>query len=553
MACSHSGGSASSAESFASLVDDYFEAEFAFSPTRATQVGFHQYDLRLEDRSRARIEARISELKSFLSRLQAFNPSRLGFDESIDRQLLEGRIRSSLLELETLRTFERNPMNYARVPGAAIDSLIKRQFAPPRERLRSVIARMRSVPQIYAAAKANLGNPPKEFTELAIRMARGSVRFFEKSVAEWAMAAAGEDPASANDFQAANAEVISATREFVGWLERDLAARSNGSYAIGKANFLAKLKFEEMVELPLPQLLARGEAQLAKDYGAFLATARQISSAQTPQQVISSLSDQHPSAGELIPSVARSLEEARQFLVEKQLITIPSEVRPRVEETPPYARSGSFASMNTPGAYETRATEAFYYVTPVENDWTPQHKEEHLRLFNPLVVAVINVHEVYPGHYLQFLYAPIFPTKTRKLASAASNSEGWAHYAEQMMVDQGFGGASPKIRLAQLQEALVRDCRYVVGIKLHTEGITVEEGARLFVEKAFQEPANAHEEARRGTYNPTYLYYTLGKLEVQALRDEFKARRGGNLRSFHDAFVSQGALPIPLIRRILFR
>jgi uncharacterized protein (DUF885 family) len=154
---------------------------------------------------------------------------------------------------------------------------------------------------------------------------------------------------------------------------------------------------------------------------------------------------------------------------------------------------------------------------------------------------------------LQFLYAPIFPTKTRKLVSSGSNTEGWAHYAEQMMVDRGFGGGDPKFRLAQLQEALLRDCRYVVGIKLHTQGLTVDQGARIFVEKAFQEPANAYEEARRGTYNPTYLYYTLGKLEIQALRDEFKARRGGTLRSFHDAFISQGALPIPLVRKILFR
>jgi uncharacterized protein (DUF885 family) len=558
IACSHSAkpsslAESSRAESFASFVDDYFDAEFAFNPTRATHEGFHQYDLRLEDRSRPRIEARISELKGFLSRLKSLNRSALGFDESIDAQVLEARIHGALLDLETLRWFEQNPMAYARIPGASVDSLVKRTFAPGRERLRAVVVRMRSVPQIYAAARANLRNPPKEFTDLAIRIAKGSVGFFEKSLSDWARAVAGDDRALANDFQAVNAEVVAATRDFAGWLERELASRSTGSYAIGEENFLAKLKYEEMVALPLPQLLAKGEAQLAKDYAAFVETARQINPAQTAQQVMSSLSDQHPSASDLIPTVARSLEEARRFVVEKQLVTVPSEVRPHVEETPPYARSGGFASMDTPGAYETRATEAFYYVTPVENDWSAQHKEEHLRLFNPYVVAMINVHEAYPGHYLQFLYAPIFPTKTRKLVSSASNAEGWAHYAEQMMVDRGLGGGDPKIRLAQLQEALLRDCRYVVGIKLHTQGLTVDQGARIFVEKALQEPANAYEEARRGTYNPTYIYYTLGKLEIQALRDEFRARRGGTLRSFHDAFISQGALPIPLLRKILFR
>ena len=207
--------------------------------------------------------------------------------------------------------------------------------------------------------------------------------------------------------------------------------------------------------------------------------------------------------------------------------------------------------MDTPGPFETRATQAFYYVTPVEKDWDKKHAEEHLRLYNPPVVAMINVHEAYPGHYLQFLYAKQFPTKVRKLLYCGTNAEGWAHYCEQMMVDEGFGGGDPKVRLAQLQEALLRDCRYVVGIKLHTQGWTVEQGAKLFVDKGFQEPANAYEESRRGAYNPTYLYYTYGKLEIQKLRDDYKAKKGGSLRDFHDAFVAQGSMPLPLVRKIL--
>ena len=210
--------------------------------------------------------------------------------------------------------------------------------------------------------------------------------------------------------------------------------------------------------------------------------------------------------------------------------------------------------MDTPGPYESKASEAFYYVTPVETDWDAKHVEQHLRLYNPPVVAMINVHEAYPGHYLQFLYAPKYPTKVRKLLFCGTNAEGWAHYTEQMMVDEGFGGGDPKFRLAQLQEALLRDCRYVVGIKLHTEGWTVEQGAKLFVEKGFQEPANAFEESRRGAYNPTYLYYTLGKLQIQDLRDEYlKKKPGSTLRDFHDAFVSQGSMPVALVREVLFR
>jgi uncharacterized protein (DUF885 family) len=250
--------------------------------------------------------------------------------------------------------------------------------------------------------------------------------------------------------------------------------------------------------------------------------------------------------------VQRSVEAARQFLVDRDIVTIPSEVRVTVTETPPYARSGSFASMSTPGPFETRATEAFYYVTPVQPEWGDEQKEQHLRFYNPYAVAMVNVHEAYPGHYLQFLYAPKFPTKVRKLVGAGTNSEGWAHYAEQMMVEQGFGDGDPRYRLAQLQMALLRDCRYVAGIKLHTEGWTVERAAKeLFEEKCFQEPANAYEEARRGTYNPTYLYYTLGKIQVQQLREEYMQKKGVTLKQFHDAFVSQGSLPIPLVRKIL--
>jgi uncharacterized protein (DUF885 family) len=541
-----------SAHSFSKFVDDYFDAHFDYLPSQGTDAGFHQYDTKLEDRSRARIEARITELKSFLSRLQAFDRSKLSFDEAIDADALEGEIRGFLLDSETLRNWERNPMGYAGLPGGAADSLIKRDFAPAAERLRSLVSREKLMPAVYAAAKANLANPPKEFTDLAIRMAKGSAGYFSGTVAEWAKQAAGSDAALWKEFERTNSQVVAATRDFASWLEKDLLPRSKGTYAIGAANFLAKMKYDDMVDMPLADLLAKGEAQLSKDSAAFVETAKKIDPSKTPAQVMKALSDEHPTPEKLIPSVAQSVENARKFLVEKDLVTIPSEVRPRVEETPPFARSGSFASMDTPGAYETKATEAFYYVTPAEPEWDAKHKEEHLRLYNPYVVAIIDVHEVWPGHYLQFLYAPRFPTKTRKLVFCGTNAEGWAHYAEQMMVDQGFGGGDPKYRIAQLQEALLRDCRYVVGIKLHTQGMTVEEGARVFVEKGFQEPANAYEEARRGAYNPTYLYYTLGKLMIGELSNEYRAKTGASLKGFHDAFVAQGGLPIPLVRRILF-
>jgi hypothetical protein len=442
-------------------------------------------------------------------------------------------------------------MSYAGLPGGAIDALMKRDFAPKHDRLRSMVARLRGVPAIFAAARANVVDPPKEFTDVALAMAKGTSGFFAGPVATWARDAAGSDAALLAEFDAASTAAIAASRGFVDWLERDLLPRSHGSYALGEARYLELLRDEEMVELPLADLLAKGEANLAKDHDAFVATAKRIDPKRTASQVMTLLGDSHPTPEDLIAAVGRSVEAARQFVVDKDLVTIPSEVRPRVEPTPPYARGTGFASMDTPGAFETRATEAFYYVEPVEPEWDAKHKDEHLRLFNAPVVNLINIHEAFPGHYVQFLYSRKFPTKTRKLLGSSSNAEGWAHYSEQMMVDQGFGGGDPKIRLAQLSEALLRDCRYVVGIKLHTRGMTVEQGGKIFNELCFQPEAVAYNEARRGTFNPTYLYYTLGKLEIQELAADYMREKHATLKQFHDAFVAQGALPIPLVRRIL--
>jgi len=542
----------SASADFAEFVDDYFDAAFRYSPAFATYVGIHDHDAKLDDMSRAAYEARIQQLRGFLDRLAAIDRTSLGFDEQIDAEALEANIRASLYDLATLREWERNPMAYVAVPGGALDGLVKRDFAPAAERLASVTSRLMQVPAVFEAAKANVKSPPKEFTDLAIRMAHGSVGYLEGTLAAWAKEAAAGDEKLLGEFDAANAAALAAAKSFAAWLETDLLPASQGNYAIGAEAFSAKLRHEEMIGMPLAEVLAIGERQLETDHQAFLETAKQIDPDRSPAEVMKSLSDEHPAAEDLIPSVRRTVEQARQFLVEHDLVTIPSEVRVTVAETPPYARSGSFASMSTPGPYEARATEAFYYVTPVQPEWGDEQKEQHLRLYNPYAVAMINVHEAYPGHYLQFLYAPQFPTKVRKLVSSGTNSEGWAHYAEQMMWEQGFGDGNPRYRLAQLQMALLRDCRYVAGIKLHTEGWTVERAAKeLFEEKCFQEPANAFEEARRGTYNPTYLYYTLGKIQVQQLRDEYMQKKGATLKQFHDAFVSQGALPIPLVRKIL--
>ena len=307
-----------------------------------------------------------------------------------------------------------------------------------------------------------------------------------------------------------------------------------------------------MVADPLHALLAKGEAQLKADDEVVVETARLIDRRKTAKQVMDSMQSDHPTASRPHPLRAPFAGGGAAVRGSKDLVTFPSEVRPIVEPTPAYARDGAFASLDSPGPYETVATESYYYVTPTETSWGAAHVDEHLREFSTSILAMTDVHEAYPGHFLQALWMPKVATKVRKLLLAGTNVEGWAHYAEQMVVEEGFADSDPRIRLAQLEEALLRDCRYVVGIQLHTTTLTVEQGAERFVKECFQSPANAYEEARRGTYDPTYLVYTYGKLQIYELRREYLSQKGGTLREFHDAFLAQGGVPIRLVRKLLF-
>jgi uncharacterized protein (DUF885 family) len=554
VACRPTEQTAAGPSAFSQVADAYFDSSFAFAPSAGTAVGFHQYDTLFEDRSAAAVTRRLGTLRAQLAQLDSVRAGKLSSDDSIDAAIVDGSIRSEVQDLDVLASWRKNPISYVGSPGNAVDLLMKRDFAPPAERLRSLTARLRQMPAMFAAMKANMDNPPPEFTDLAIRVASGSVGFFQHDVAGWAKTAAGADTGAWRAFTAANDSVIAALKDASKWLTSDLKPKSHGSFAIGAKNFSDKLAYDEMITLPLDRILAIGEANLDKDYKDFVATAKLVAPGKSPHEAMLTLEKTHPTAATLIASVQSTVAGARQFLVDHQIVDIPSTTMPIVTETPPYARTGSYASMDSPGPFETKATEAFYYVTPPEKDWDAEHVEEHLREFNPAVLNIVTVHEVFPGHFIQFLYVKQFPTKTRKLLSAGSNVEGWAHYGEQMMVEQGFGNGDPKTKLAQLEEALLRDCRYVVGIKEHTQGMSVADGAKqYFVDKCFQEPANGYEEARRGAYNPTYLYYTLGKLAIYKLRADYQRAKGSaySLRDFHDQFVKQGGVPIPIVRRIL--
>jgi uncharacterized protein (DUF885 family) len=538
---------------FGKFVDDYYAALFEWDPTQATAAGIHDRDDKLGDRSAAAYTQRSDTLKKLAARLASLEADKFTQADAIDREVLDHAIRAELLELAIVQDWKHNPMGYVGQPAGAIDIIMKRTFASPESRLRSIVGRLKATPALFAAMKANIENPPKEFTDLGIIIAKGSVGFFKDDLPTWAKTAAAKDEKLFAEFEAANKPVIDAFEAAAKWMEDDLLPRSKGKYAIGADAFMKKLAFEEMLDIPLDKLLAVGEANLKRDQEAFVATAKKIDPTKTPAQVLARLTDDHPKPDDLVAATRATIERTRKFLIDRKIVTVPSEVRPTVMETPAFQRTGGFASMDTPGAYETKATEAFYYATPPEKEWDTKRKTEHMRQFNKTGMDVITIHEAFPGHYIQFLFAKQYPTKVRKLYTCGTNVEGWAHYTEQMCVEEGYGNGDPKMRLAQLNEALLRDCRYIVGIKLHTEGWTVEQGKQFFVEQGYIEPEVGFQESRRGTYNPTYLYYTLGKLQIYKLRADCQKARGKDfaMQAFHDEFVRQGGLPIKLIRRIM--
>ncbi|MFL5342501.1 MAG: DUF885 domain-containing protein, partial [Gemmataceae bacterium] len=538
---------------FTKFVEDYYQALFTWDPNAATYAGIHDFDDKLPDFSAGSYSRRGVILQRLHARLSGLRAAKLSDADAIDAEVLDHAIRAELLEIQQVRDWQRNPMTYVGAPATGIDLLMKRSFAPPAQRLKSVIARLKAAPPLFAALRSNVVNPPKEFTDLGLIVAKGSVSFFKTDLPAWAKSAAGKDAKVLADFEAANTPLIAEFESAVKWLEQDLLPRSKGSYAIGSDAFMKKLETEEMLDIPLDRLLAIGKANLKKDRDAFVATAAKIDPKLPPEKVLALLTEDHPKPDELVGATRGTIERTRRFLIDKHIVSVPSEVRPTVAETPQFMRTGGFASMDTPGAFETKATEAFYYVTPPEKDLEPKRQIEHMRQFNKTGMDIITIHEAFPGHYIQFLFSKQYPTKVRKIYTCGTNVEGWAHYTEQMSVDEGYGDGDPKVRLAQLSEALLRDCRYVVGIKLHTEGWTVAQGQKFFVEQGFIEPETAFHESRRGAYNPTYLYYTLGKLQILKLREDYKKAKGTDfsLQKFHDEFVRQGGLPIKLIRQIM--
>jgi uncharacterized protein (DUF885 family) len=548
---------------FEKVSDEYFDqVYFHYAPTQGTLVGYHQYDAQLEDYSRKNIDAEIADLKAFEKRVEAIHPDAAAADfvPRSDREIVLANIRSQLLTLETIRPWEKNADNYSSTCANGAFTLMERKFASPDERLRSLIAREKQMPSVLAEARVNLKNPPRVFTEIAIEQLPDIVSFFERDVP---LAFAGSQDATLKaEFAQTNAAVIAALNSYLDWLKSDLLPQSNGDFRIGAENFSKKLQYDEMVDLPLDKLLEIGWADLRKNQEHFNQVAKELEPDKDSRAVLNELGSQHPAPDQLLIAFRSTFDGLIGFIRSHHIVTIPSDVRPIVEETPPFMRATTTASMDTPGPFETHATEAYFNVTLPDPSMTPAQVEGYMHSFNVGTVISTAVHEAYPGHYVQFLWLPQAPSRVRKLLGANTDVEGWAHYCEQMMLDEGYGqpGAGAKneresefLRLGQLQDALLRNARFIVGIEMHTGKMSFDQAVEFFQKEGYQPKETALVETKRGAGDPTYLYYTLGKLEIMKLRADLMKKQGAafSLEEFHDNFLRQGFPPIKIVREAL--
>jgi uncharacterized protein (DUF885 family) len=544
-------------QAFEKFVNGYFDGFFKFDPASATRVGIHKYDSELPAYSQTDIQCEIARNQMALRELAGIPSDGLSENNLLDATVLESLINGRLLDLTNIRMWAKDPRYYNTHAGTALYTLIERDFASLDDRLKSLIARERRVPDVLNSARTNVVAPPAVYTKVAIEEVQAEIDFLQNVLPQ--AVAGAQSLALKTEFERVNQSALAAYQQFLEYLQTGLTPQSQGNFALGPGDFQKKLLYEEMVDIPNTKLLRIGNHELRRVQLLFLQAARIIDSTKTPLQVLQSIKQSAPAADQVIGETQSVLDNLRQFLLTHEIVTVPPAPIPQVAETPPFMRALTFASMDTPGPFEDHSIQSFFYVTLPNPSWDEERKQPLLRFFNRYSTRIIAIHEVYPGHYVQFLWLKQAPTKARKLEPTmngmGTNVEGWAHYCEEMMLEQGYGEGDPSLLLMQLQASLVRVCRYLAAIQLHTQGMTVEQASNLFQQEAYMDPANAEREAMRGTFDPTYLAYTLGKLEIMKLREDYHNKLGDkfNLKAFHDQFLSYGVVPVKMIREQMLK
>jgi uncharacterized protein (DUF885 family) len=533
------------------FVDDLLGYLHESRPTDATLDGVHSHDDLLEDFSRQAVEADVRALAGYLRRLDEIHVDDLTSVERLEHRMLASHLRGRMFDLEEVRTWERNPQWYADIIASSLAGQALFTHAPAPERARRVLSKLRQTPRLIQAARDNIKDAPGILIKVGIETMRGALKFIDNDLPR--AFSSLDDLHLLGDLADAQAEASQAVGAYIEHLETEVAPKARASFRLGREKFEQKIRLEEGIATPLDRLLAIATRELKATQEAFKSVAGRMNGGD-PLEAWARTKASHPKPGELVDVGRRQLDELRTYLERQGIITVPQGEPVTVAPTPEFYR-WSFASMWTPGPFEAKPTRAYYYLTDVDPTWPPERQLEYLRDYNYPTLWSISIHEVYPGHFLHYQHLRRVDSKARKsiMFAPASFVEGWAHYCEQMMVEAGFGRHDDAVKLGQLAEALIRLVRFIVGIKLHTEDMSVEQGVRMFREDAYMEETSARREAERGTFDPTYLVYSVGKLMLLKLRQDCKQQQGKafSLRAFHDTLLGNGTAPFWLHRQLM--
>jgi uncharacterized protein (DUF885 family) len=538
-------------EPFPHFVDDYLAYLYEVYPSQASLDGVHLHDDLLEDLSRSGIDAHTRALAGFSRRLHQIDPAHLPPTEQVDHPIVASSIEARMFDLETVRPWDRNPQLYGDVIGTSLAGQALFAYAPEPERARRLVSKLRQVPRLVQAARDNIKECPGIFVKVGLETWRGTLKFIESDLPR--AFSALDDLHILGDLADTSTEAATAVKGYIEYLETDLAPRAKASFRLGRERFERKMKVDEGITLSADRLLTIALRELGEVQEEFRTVAGRLNGGD-PIEAWRKAKAQHPEPGRLVSAAQEQLKELGEFLQRQSIVSMPQSEPIVVAPTPEFCR-WAFASMWTPGPFESKPSRAYYYLTDVDRSWPPERQEEHMRDFNFPTLWNISIHEVYPGHFLHYQHLRQVESKVRKslFFAPASFVEGWAHYCEQMMVEAGFKRGDVTFKLGQLAEALVRLARVVVGIRLHCEDMSVEQGMRFFRDEAFLEEVTARREAERGTFDPTYVVYSVGKLAMLKLRRDYKEQQSGrfSLRAFHDAVLAQGSAPFWAHRRLL--
>ena len=538
-------------EPFPHFVDDYLAYLHEVLPSQASQDGVHLHDDLLEDFSRSSVEAHVRTLAGFGRRLRQIDPTTLPRSERVDHRIVASNIEATMHDLETVRAWERNPRLYAEALGTGVAGQALFEYAPEAERARRVVSKLRQAPRLLQAARDNIRDCPGIFVKIGLETWRGALKFIEANLPR--AFSSLDDLHILGDLADASAEAADAIGSYVGYLETDLAPWAKASFRIGREAFERKLKLDEGITLSADRLLAIARRELHEVQEEFRSVAGRVNGGD-PMAVWRTAKEQHPDPGQLITVAQQQVTELAAFLQQHSVVSL-QDFEPVVVAPSPEFSPWAFASMWTPGPFENKPCRAYYYLSDVDRRWPLERQREHMRDFNVPALWNASIREVYPGHYLQYQHLRRVESKVRKstLLAPLSFVKGWAHYCEHMMAEVGFGRGDVTIRLGQLAEALVRLARVVVAIRLHCEDLSVEQGMRIFRDEAFLEEPMARREAERGTFDPAYLSYSVGKLMMLKMRRDYKDRQSGkfSMRAFHDAVLAQGNAPFWAHRNLL--